>query len=147
MCRRPVSKLHSVINLWNVSFLTCMMSNHPHACLPVYPIPPNIQRSSLPDILLASNQLTKLTNDLQVSMSTHFDFFLCVCAHGAEKEFRGFTSSEDNCVPYSCVVHSGLGIKTLLRLLARKAEYHQTKLLLHRRIDTDLTEKTIWQRL
>lgn len=74
-------------------------------------------------------------------MSTHFDFFLSVCAHRAEKEFRGFTSSEDTCVPYSCAVHLGSGIKALLRLLVRKAGYHQTKLLPHRRIDTDLREK------
>lgn len=103
-------KLFCIYSVLPASFLTCMMSSHSHACLTIYPIPPNIQYSSLPDI--CSPQLTKLTSDLQVcgpSMSTPFDFFLSVWVLWAEKEFRGFTSSKDTCVSLQlcCALKAG----------------------------------------
>lgn len=96
-------------------FFHARCSVHVHACLF---FPSQLAFSTVPPWHLpASNQLTQLTNGLQVagsSMSTHFDFFLSVYVHWAKKELRGFTSSQDSCVPYSCVVHLRLRIKSLL---------------------------------
>lgn len=96
-------------------FFHVRCSVHVHACLF---FPSQLAFSTVPPWHLpASNQLTQLTNGLQVagsSMSTHFDFFLSVYVHWAKKELRGFTSSQDSCVPYSCVVHLRLRIKSLL---------------------------------
>lgn len=84
---------------------------------------------------LTSTRLTKLTNDQQVTMSTHF---MPAPTGLSEINQRFYAALRIPVFPTAVLCAHVGGWRP-----EKKAQYHQTKLSLVGRIDTDLVEKTI----